>query len=127
LVFSEAFFEISNGASGQGQQSIFEKRSVASGISRYDREYGLIFTCAVGLFLLGIGAWTSAEQIKDSNNEYGACYWVQNLVTPIPSVVKPLLNVPGTPQGKIAAALVLFCDFDFDLASGYLSFCEDAL
>jgi hypothetical protein len=82
-------------------------------------------TSGIGLLLLAMGTATSVVQFQDPNKSFNALYWVQNIVAPIPSVLKPLVAVPGQPDGAIACAILLAADMGFDIANGALGFVED--
>lgn len=96
-------------------------------LSEFNGSYGVYLSTAIGLTLLAVGIATSVEQIEDSTDKYGPCYWVQNLIAPLPTIFKPLVNITGEPAGGIATACLIGCDAVMDIANCSLSFVEDAL
>jgi hypothetical protein len=96
-------------------------------LSEFNGTYGVYLSTAIGLTLLAVGIATSVEQIEDSTDKYGPCYWVQNLIAPLPTIFKPLVTVTTEPDGSIASACLIGCDAVMDLANCSLGFVEDAL
>jgi hypothetical protein len=106
---------------------VFTICSSHKALGEFNSAYGLALTSGIGVLLLATGIATSVVQAKDPNKSFNALYWVQNVIAPIPSVLKPLIAVPGQPAGAIACGLLLVADVDLDIANGALGFVEDIL
>jgi hypothetical protein len=87
--------------------------------------YGLALTSGIGLLLLAMRIATSVVQATDPNKSFNVFYWVQKIIAPIPSVLKPLVAVKGQPDGVIAGALLLRVDVGPDIANGASGYIED--
>jgi hypothetical protein len=88
-------------------------------------EYGMPVVCTLGLLQLALGIVTSIFEAIDPNKTYNAFYWAQNVVSPIPTVLKPLLLVQGELAQEIATGVLIGLDMDCDAASCALAFCQD--
>jgi hypothetical protein len=106
---------------------VFTMCSSHHAVGEFNSAYGLALTSGIGLLLLAMGIATSVVQATDPNKSFNALYWVQNVIAPIPSVLKPLVAVQGQPAGAIACGLLLVADVDLDIANGALGFVEDIL
>jgi hypothetical protein len=96
-------------------------------LSEFNGSYGVYLSTAIGLTLLAVGIATSVEQIEDPADKYGPCYWVQNIIAPLPTIFKPLVTITDEPAGGIATACLIGCDAVMDIANCSLGFVEDAL
>ncbi|MGA2906055.1 MAG: hypothetical protein ABSD98_19690, partial [Candidatus Korobacteraceae bacterium] len=104
---------------------VFTIGSSHKALAEFNSASGLALTSGIGLFLLAMGVATSVVQATDSNKTFNPLYWAQNVIAPIPTVLKPLVAVPGNPDGAIACGCLLLADATFDLANGTLGLCED--
>jgi hypothetical protein len=109
---------------------VFTLGSSSKNLARFNTNYGMPLTYAIGSVLLLMGVGTSVVQSADTTKKYGPLYWIQNGIAPLPTMMKPLALV-GTgdnqPAGAIAAGILMACDGLFDVASGALGFVEDAI
>jgi hypothetical protein len=104
--------------------TIFTVISPTHALSVFNHPY---FNTACGLAFLGLGIAATVEQIEDSTNKYGPCYWVQNILAPLPTIFKPLTTIMGQPEGGIAIGCLMLCDGVMDVANFSLAFVEDCL
>jgi hypothetical protein len=104
---------------------VFTVGSSHKALAEFNAASGLALTSGIGVFLLAMGVATSVVQATDSNKTFNPLYWAQNVIAPLPTVLKPLVAVQGDPQGPIACGCLLLADAAFDLASGTLGLCED--
>jgi hypothetical protein len=108
---------------------VFTIGAPVKALAKFNSDYGIPLTCAIGVLLFAMGVATSVEQSEDSTGKYNALYWVQNGVAPVPTALKPLTIVTqtmGEPAGGVAAGILMGCDAVLDIANGGLAFAEDA-
>jgi Concanavalin A-like lectin/glucanases superfamily len=97
-------------------------------IATFSRAYGVPILCTCSLIQLALGVATSVTQAlhkTDPDGTYNAFYWAQNVVAPIPSVLKPLLTIQGELAQEVAACVLVGLDMGCDAASCALAFCQD--
>jgi hypothetical protein len=105
---------------------VFTIGSSHKALAEFNAASGLVLTSGIGLLLLAMGVATSVLQATDPDHAFNAFYWAQNVIAPIPTVLKPLVAVPGNAEAAaIACGCLLLADGVFDLASGTLGLVED--
>jgi hypothetical protein len=105
---------------------VFTIGSSHKALAEFNSAFGLVLTSGIGWLLLAMGVATSVVQATDSNHAFNPLYWAQNVIAPIPTVLKPLVAVPGSAQtAAIACGCLLLADGVFDLANGTLGLVED--
>jgi hypothetical protein len=94
---------------------VFTMDSSHKAMAEFNAAYGLILTSANGLFLTAMGVATSLVQALDKQgSSYTALNWAQNVIAPLPTVMKPLIATEGQPQGAIACGGLVVADLLFD-------------
>lgn len=104
---------------------VFTVGSSQKKLAEFNSTYGVMLTSAIGDLLFAMGIATTIVQSADKDQEFGVWYQVQNIIAPIPSMLKPLIYVEGQPQGVVACGCLLVADGVLDLANGILGLLED--
>jgi hypothetical protein len=104
---------------------VFVSLSPDHALSEFNSSYGPYICTAIGTILLAVGIATTVEQIEDSTHNYNPCYWVQNIIAPLPTIFKPLVTITDEPAGSVATGFLIAGDALFDMANMGLAFAED--